>query len=63
MRPKRNKYATVSALAFALVAFAHGWRAIDGWPVRIGSFDLPVGASAAVAVLCGALAVWGWRSR
>ena len=63
MQATRNNYATVSAIVFALVALAQGWRAIDGLPVRIGGFDLPVGASAAVAILCGALAVWGWRSR
>jgi len=63
MQATRNNYATVSAIVFALVALAHGWRAIDGLPVRIGGFDLPVGASAAVAILCGMLAIWGWRSR
>ena len=63
MQQARHTYVTVSAIVFALVALAQGWRAIAGLPVRIGGFDLPVAASAAVAILCAALAVWGWRSR
>lgn len=60
---RHRNYAIVSALAFALVAVAQGWRAIAGLPVRIGDFDLPVAASAVVALLCAALAAWGWRTR
>ena len=63
MQHARNNYISASAVVVALVALAQGWRAIAGLPVRIGGFDLPVAASAAAAILCAALAVWGWRSR
>lgn len=56
-------YATVSAIVFALVASAQAWRAFAGLPVRIGMIQVPVAASAVVAMACAALAIWGWRSR
>ena len=58
-----SAYATTSAVVFALVALAQAARAVAGVPVRIGGFELPAAASAVTAVVCAALAVWGWRSR
>lgn len=58
-----RRYATVSSVVFALVALAQGARVALGLPVRIGGIELPLAASAAVAILCAALAAWGWRSR
>lgn len=63
MNNSHRAYATTSALVFALVALVQGVRAITGMPVRIGSVDLPVAASLLVALVCAALAVWGWRTR
>ena len=56
-------YATISGAVFALVAIAQAWRAFAGLPVRIGTIQMPVAASAVAAVVCAALAIWGWRSR
>ena len=63
MSAPHRHYATVSSLAFALVAIAQAWRAFAGLPVQIGTIQVPVAASAVVAVACAALAIWGWRSR
>lgn len=63
MPANHRTYATVSAIVFALVAMAQGWRAFAGLPVRIGEMQLPVVASALVALACAVLALWGWRSR
>ncbi len=56
-------YATTSAVVFALVALAQAARAVAGLPVSIGGFEVPVAASVVAAIVCAALAVWGWRSR
>jgi hypothetical protein len=61
--PAHRAYATTSAVVFALVALVQAARAVAGLPVRIGGFELPVAASAAAAIACAELAVWGWRSR
>lgn len=63
MPANHRGYATVSAVVFALVAIAQAWRAFAGLPVQIGTIQVPVAASAVVAVGCAALAAWGWRSR
>lgn len=63
MSATHRGYATVSAVVFALVAIAQAWRAVAGLPVQIDTAQVPVAASAVVALACAALAVWGWRSR
>jgi len=63
METRRNRYATVSAAVFALVALAHAVRVATGMPLELDSASVPTAVSAGVAVLAGGLAVWGWRSR
>ena len=53
----------VAASVFAVVAVAHGYRAIQQIPIQVGSLAIPewvsyVGAAAAVI-----LSIWGFRSR
>ena len=40
-----NSYAIVSALIFALVAVGHLMRIVNGWTVRVGTYDVPMNAS------------------
>ena len=63
METRRNRYATVSAVAFALVAIAHVVRVMTGTPIELDNAPVPTAVSAGVAILAGGLAVWGWRSR
>ena len=63
METRRSRYATVSAVVFALVAVAHIVRVVTGMPVQLDNASVPTAVSAGVAVLAGGLAVWGWHSR
>ena len=40
-----KKYTALAATVFAIVAILQFVRAWNGWPVVIGSVDIPVGAS------------------
>ena len=55
-------YAIFSASVFALVAVVQIVRAASGWPVQIGSYAIPPGASWIIAIIAIALAIWGYRS-
>ena len=39
---EKNKALTVAAVVFAVVAMAHLLRAVLGWQVNIGNFNIPV---------------------
>ena len=56
-------YITVSATIFSLIALLQAWRAFAGLPVVIGQLQVPTAASWVAALVLGALAVWGWRTR
>ena len=58
-----NGYSKVSAFVFSLVALAQLARAAMGVPVEINHWPVPIAVSVLVALLTGALAAWGWRSR
>jgi hypothetical protein len=53
-------YAVVSGIVFALVALAHLIRAIQGWPVLIGDWQLAVWVSWLAVLIAGGLAVWAF---
>jgi len=55
-----NSYAVVSALIFALVAVGHLMRIVNGWTVRVGTYDVPMNASWAGLVGSALLAIWGF---
>jgi hypothetical protein len=58
-----SRYRNVSACVFSVVALAQLARVATGVPVEINHWPVPVAASLVVALLAGALAGWGWRSR
>lgn len=57
MTPSR----TIAALLLALIAIAQATRLAFGWPVTIGSFSVPLWASAVAALVAGGIAVMLWR--
>jgi len=57
--PARN-YSALAATVFALVAIAQFVRAFGGWPVVVGSVDIPVGASWVAFLGASLLAVLGY---
>ena len=63
MSTTARPYVTVSATVFTIVALLQAWRAVAGLPLDIGGASIPVAASWVAALVVGALAVWGWRSR
>ena len=52
-----RQYLVVSATIFALVCAGHLVRAIDGMPMQVGEYAIPVYVSWIAAVVAGALAV------
>jgi hypothetical protein len=53
-------YALITALIFALVAIAHGWRIFKGWTVQIGPHSVSMTVSWAGLVVAALLAIWGF---
>ncbi len=56
-------YCRISALIFSVVALLQAYRAILGFPLHVGQFEIPVAVSWFAAAAAGAMAVWGWRQR
>ena len=54
-------FTRVSALLLGLVAILQAIRFLAGWPVTIGSFAVPLWASAVFAAIAGLLALMLWR--
>jgi hypothetical protein len=54
-------YCAVSALVFTLVAVAHLLRAWNGWPLLVGSWQVPASISWVAALVAAGIAVWGLR--
>jgi len=57
------RYQIVSGAVFALVAVAQLIRALAGWPVQIGTLDVPVWFSYVAFAGAAGLAAWAFRSR
>ena len=53
----------VAALLLAMVAVAQIVRFVQGWPVTINGFSVPLWASAVLALVCASIAVMLWRDR
>lgn len=58
-----NKYAVVSGALFGVVALLQAARALNQWPVHVGTLEIPVAASWIAMVVAGSLCVWAFRSR
>lgn len=56
-----NAFLVLSGIIFAVVAVMHAARLFYRWPVRIGTFDVPMSVSWLALVVSGALAFWAWR--
>ena len=57
-----NQYALVAALVFTVVAVLQLARAVYGWPVTIGSTEIPIAASWVAAAVAGVLAIAGFMT-
>ncbi len=51
----------IVGIFFTLVAALHLIRSIAGWPVRINTWDVPVGASVVAFLITGFLATAAFR--
>ena len=57
---RTSSYLTASAVIFTVVALVHLLRAVQGWPVQLGTMMVPVWISALAFVLSAGLAMWGF---
>jgi hypothetical protein len=57
---KITSYVRASAVVFLVVGLVHLLRAVQGWPVQLGTWTVPVWPSVLAFVLSGALATWGF---
>ena len=55
-----RSYSALAATVFAIVAVLQFIRALNGWPIVIGSVDIPVGASWVAFLGALLLAVLGY---
>ena len=58
-----KNYIAISGSIFAIVAFAHLLRIIDGWEVIINGQAIPMTISYMTFVATGLLAVWAFRAK
>ncbi|HCH58674.1 MAG TPA: hypothetical protein DEU86_03835 [Gammaproteobacteria bacterium] len=58
-----KNYIAISGSIFAIVAFAHLLRIIDGWEVVVNSQAVPMTISYMAFVATGLLAVWAFRAK
>jgi hypothetical protein len=58
-----KNYIAISGSIFAIVAFAHLLRIIDGWEVIVNDQAVPMHISYSAFVATGLLAVWAFRSK
>ena len=57
---KITSYVMASAIVFTIAGLVHLLRAIQGWPVELGTWMVPVWLSGVAFVLSGGLATWGF---
>ena len=58
-----KNYIAISGSIFAIVAFAHLLRIIDGWEVIVNGQTVPMTISYMTFVATGLLAVWAFRAK
>jgi hypothetical protein len=59
----KSNYTLVSGVIFGAVALLQLTRALAGWAVQIGPWNVPVWLSWVLAAVAGSLSAWGFRSR
>jgi len=57
-----SKYAVVSGVLFGVVAVLQAVRALNQWPVHVGTLEIPVWVSWVAMVVTGSLCAWAFRS-
>ena len=57
-----SRYAIVSGVVFGVIALMQLVRAMNQWPVQVGSFNVPVWASWIAALVAGSLCLWAFGS-
>ncbi len=57
-----HHYAILAALIFTIVAIVQAARLFYGWPVTIGSTQIPMAVSWAAVIVAGLLALAGFTS-
>jgi len=62
MQASWKTYCLVSGVLFTLVAIAHLLRIVNGLPVQVGEFNVPMAASWIGLVVPAALALWAFRA-
>ena len=58
-----KNYIAISGSIFAIVAFTHLLRIIDGWEVIVNGQAVPMTISYMAFVATGLLAVWAFRAK
>lgn len=58
-----KNYIAISGSIFAIVAFAHLIRVIDGWEVVVNGQAIPMQISYLAFVATGILAIWAFRAK
>ena len=58
-----KNYIAISGSIFAIVAFSHLLRIIDGWDVVVNGQAVPMTISYMAFVATGMLAVWAFRAK
>ena len=58
-----KNYIAISGSIFAIVAFAHLIRIIDGWEVVVNGQAVPMTISYLAFVATGMLAIWAFRAK
>jgi len=62
-RISMKNYIAISGSIFAIVAFAHLIRIIDGWELSVNGQGVPMTISYLAFVASGMLAVWAFRAK
>jgi hypothetical protein len=57
-----RQYAMIAALVFTIVAIIQAARLFYGWPVTIGTTEIPMGVSWVAVFIAGLLAIAGFST-
>lgn len=57
-----SRYTIVSGVVFGIIALVQLVRAVNQWPVQIGSFNVPVWVSWIAALVASSLCLWAFGS-
>ena len=58
-----TRYIVVSGAIFGVVAVVQAARALNQWPLQVGTVEIPVWASWIAMVIAASLCAWAFRSR